>query len=544
MSTPVGEAPRAERANYLNVSYGIRSWLFTTDHKRIALLYLASVTLFFFLGGLFAVLIRLELMTPSGDLVQSETYNRLFTMHGVIMIFFFLIPAIPAVLGNFLVPLMIGARDLAFPRLNLLSWYIYTLGGVFTLAAAIFGGVDTGWTFYTPYSSTYSNSNVMLTAVGIFITGFSSILTGLNFLVTIHKMRAPGMTWFRLPLFIWAHYATSIIMILGTPVLAIAIVLVGLERAFHIGIFDPKLGGDPLLFQHLFWFYSHPAVYIMILPAMGVINELITCFSRRRIFGYHFIAFSSIAIATLGFLVWGHHMFTSGQSVYAGMVFSGLTMLVAIPSAVKVFNWTATLYKGSVSYQAPMLYALGFIGLFTIGGLTGIFLATLAVDVHVHDTYFVVAHFHYIMVGGTIMAYLGGLHYWWPKMTGKVYPEGWARFAALVIFVGFNLTFFPQFVLGYLGMPRRYHVYPEEFQVLNVMSSAGASILGVGYLIPMIYFIWSLRYGPKAPENPWGAKGLEWLVPSPPPPHNFDVTPVVTGEPYDYAPESEKAHVG
>ena len=541
MSTPAIESPRV---NYLNVSYGVRSWLLTTDHKRIALLYLLSVTLFFFLGGFFAVLIRLELMTPPGDLVQSETYNRLFTMHGVIMIFFFLIPAIPAVLGNFLVPLMIGARDLAFPRLNLLSWYIYTLGGLFTLAAAILGGVDTGWTFYTPYSSTYSNSNVMLTAVGIFITGFSSILTGLNFLVTIHKMRAPGMTWFRLPLFIWAHYATSLIMILGTPVVAIAILLVGLERLFHIGIFDPRLGGDPLLFQHLFWFYSHPAVYIMILPAMGVINELITCFARRRIFGYHFIAFSSIAIATLGFLVWGHHMFTSGQSVYAGMVFSALTMLVAIPSAVKVFNWTATLYKGSVSYQAPMLYALGFIGLFTIGGLTGIFLATLAVDVHVHDTYFVVAHFHYIMVGGTIMAYLGGLHYWWPKMTGKIYPEGWARFAALVIFVGCNLTFFPQFVLGYLGMPRRYHVYPEEFQVLNVMSSAGASILGVGYLIPMIYFIWSLRYGPRAPENPWGAKGLEWLVPSPPPPHNFDVTPVVTGEPYEYTPRSEEAHVG
>jgi len=469
MSAPVVESPRV---NYLNVSYGVRSWLFTTDHKRIALLYLISVTLFFFLGGLFAVLIRLELLTPPGDLVQSETYNRLFTLHGVIMIFFFLIPAIPAVLGNFLVPLMIGARDLAFPRLNLLSWYIYVLGGVFTLAATILGGVDTGWTFYTPYSSTYSNSNVMLTAVGIFITGFSSILTGVNFLVTIHTMRAPGMTWFRLPLFIWAHYATSLIMILGTPVVAIAILLVGVERLFHIGIFDPKLGGDPLLFQHLFWFYSHPAVYIMILPAMGVINELITCFARRRIFGYHFIAFSSIAIATLGFLVWGHHMFTSGQSVYAGMIFSALTMMVAIPSAVKVFNWTATLYKGSVSYQAPMLYALGFIGLFTIGGLTGIFLATLAVDVHVHDTYFVVAHFHYIMVGGTIMAYLGGLHYWWPKMTGKSYPEGWARFAALVIFVGFNLTFFPQFVLGYLGMPRRYHVYPDEFQVLNVMSPA------------------------------------------------------------------------
>ncbi len=541
MSVPVVGSPRV---NYLNVSYGVRSWLFTTDHKRIALLYLLSVTLFFFLGGFFAVLIRLELMTPPGDLVQSETYNRLFTLHGVIMIFFFLIPAIPAVLGNFLVPLMIGARDLAFPRLNLLSWYIYVLGGVFTLAATILGGVDTGWTFYTPYSSTYSNSNVMLTAVGIFITGFSSILTGLNFLVTIHTMRAPGMTWFRLPLFIWAHYATSLIMILGTPVVAIAILLVGVERLFHIGIFDPKLGGDPLLFQHLFWFYSHPAVYIMILPAMGVINELITCFARRRIFGYHFIAFSSIAIATLGFLVWGHHMFTSGQSVYAGMIFSVLTMLVAIPSAVKVFNWAATLYKGSVSYQAPMLYALGFIGLFTIGGLTGIFLATLAVDVHVHDTYFVVAHFHYIMVGGTIMAYLGGLHYWWPKMTGKSYPEGWARFAALVIFVGFNLTFFPQFVLGYLGMPRRYHVYPDEFQVLNVMSSAGASILGIGYLIPMIYLVWSLRYGREAPENPWGAKGLEWLVPSPPPPHNFEVTPVVTGEPYEYAPKAEEDRVG
>jgi cytochrome c oxidase subunit 1 len=439
--------------------------------------------------------------------------------------------------------MMVGARDLAFPRINLLSWYIYTLGGLLSIGAVVFGGVDTGWTFYTPYSSTYSNSNVILAALGAFVAGFSSILTGLNFIVTIHKMRAPGLTWFRLPLFIWAHYATSIIQILGTPVVAIAIVLVALERLFHIGVFDPKLGGDPLLFQHLFWFYSHPAVYIMILPAMGVINELITCFSRKRIFGYHFIAFSSIAIAVLGFLVWGHHMFTSGQSIYASMVFSVLTMLVAIPSAIKVFNWTATFYRGSISYQTPMLYAFGFIGLFTIGGLTGLFLATTALDVHVHDTYFVVAHFHYIMVGGTIMGYLGGLHYWWPKMTGKLYPEGWARFAALVIFVGFNLTFFPQFVLGYLGMPRRYHAYPPEFQVLNVMSSAGASILGVGYLIPMIYLIWSLRYGPASAPNPWGARGLEWETPSPPPTHNFDETPIVTGEPYDYIPKPEEAEV-
>ncbi len=529
------EEDHRPRKNYLNVAFTAKSWLLTTDHKRIAILYLIAVTLFFFLGGFFAVLIRLELLTPAGDLMQSETYNKMFTMHGVMMVFFFLIPAIPAILGNFLVPIMIGARDLAFPRLNLLSWYVYMIGGLFTFAAVLLGGVDTGWTFYTPYSSTYSNTNVILTAVGVFITGFSSILTGLNFVVTIHKMRAPGLTWFRLPLFIWAHYATSLIQILGTPVVTAAIFLVALERLFHIGIFDPKLGGDPILFQHLFWFYSHPAVYIMILPAMGVISELITCFSKKKVFGYHFIAFSSVAIAVLGFLVWGHHMFTSGQSIYAGMVFSILSFLVAIPSAIKVFNWTATLYKGSVSYQAPMLYAIGFMGLFTIGGLTGLFLATLAVDVHVHDTYFVVAHFHYIMVGGTIMAYLGGLHYWWPKMTGKLYPEFWGKLSMLMIFAGFNLTFFPQFLLGYLGMPRRYHTYPEEFQVLNVMSTAGASILGVSYLIPMIYFAWSMRYGRRSDPNPWGAIGLEWEAASPPPTDNFDRIPSVTGEPYGYA---------
>jgi cytochrome c oxidase subunit 1 len=455
-------------------------------------------------------------------------------MHGLIMIFFFLIPSIPAFLGNFLVPMMIGARDLAFPRINLLSWYIFVVGGVISLTAAALGGVDTGWTFYTPYSSTYSNSWVVVMAVGVFITGFSSILTGLNFIVTIHTMRASGLTWFRLPLFIWAHYATSLIMILGTPVLAIAILLVGIERLFGIGIFDPALGGDPLLFQHLFWFYSHPAVYIMILPSMGVISELIACFARKRIFGYHFVAFSSLAIAILGFLVWGHHMFVSGQSVYAGLVFSMLSFMVAIPSAVKVFNWTATLYKGTISHQAPMLYVYGFVGLFTIGGLTGLFLATLAVDVHVTDTYFVVAHFHYIMVGGALMAFLGGLHFWWPKITGKLYPELWAKLAALLIFVGFNATFFPQFVLGYLGMPRRYYVYPEEFQVLNVMSTAGASILGIGYMLPMIYMLWSLFRGPAAGPNPWRAKGLEWQTQSPPTTFNFEEIPVVTEEAYAY----------
>jgi cytochrome c oxidase subunit 1 len=531
------------RRNYLNASYTVASWLLTRDHKRIAILYLLGVTFFFIVGGIAATAVRLELMTPQGDLVESETYNKLFTIHGVMMVFFFLIPSIPAVLGNFLVPLMLGAKDLAFPRINLLSWYLFMLGGLFTLYATLAGGVDTGWTFYTPYSSTYSNTYVMATAVGVFISGFSSILTGLNFIVTTHTMRAPGQTWFRLPLFIWSIYATSLIMILGTPVIAITILLVGLERLFGIGIFDPKMGGDPLLFQHLFWFYSHPAVYIMVLPAFGVVSEVIACFSRRRPFGYAFIGFSSFAIAVLGFLVWGHHMFVSGQSVYAGMVFSMLSFLVAIPSGVKVFNWTATLHKASISYNTPMLYALGFIGLFTIGGLTGLFLATLAIDVHVHDTYFIVAHFHYIMVGGAVMAYLGGIHFWWPKMTGRMYPEGWARFSAVLIFVGFNLTFFPQFVLGYLGMPRRYHVYPEEFQVLNVMSSAGASILAAGYFFPLTYLIWSLRYGPRAPDNPFGHTGLEWKTPSPPPTENFYETPLVNEEAYNFVEEDTQEKV-
>jgi cytochrome c oxidase subunit I len=528
--------------NYINRGYSIKSWLLTKDHKRIAILYLISITAFFFLGGAFAVMIRMELLTPASDLVQPETYNKFFTMHGIVMVFLFLIPSVPATLGNFLIPLMIGAKDLAFPKINLLSWYILVLGGIFILYAVIAGGVDTGWTFYTPYSSTYSNTYVMAAAVGIFITGFSSILTGLNFIVTIHTMRAPGMTWYRLPLFVWSHYATSLIMVLGTPVIAVTILLVGLERIFHVGIFDPALGGDPILFQHLFWFYSHPAVYIMVLPAMGVISELIAAFSRKNIFGYKFVAFASLGIAVYGFLVWGHHLFVSGQSIYGSLVFSFMSYFVAIPSAIKVFNWTATLYKGSISYDTPMLYALGFIGFFLIGGTTGLFVAAIGLDIHVHDTYFIVAHFHYIMVGGTVMAYLGGLHYWWPKLTGRMYPEGWAKLGALIVFVGFNLTFFPQFVLGYLGMPRRYAAYPDDpiWQVLNVMSTAGASILGIGYLLPMTYLLWSTRYGNYAPSNPWRATGLEWQTSSPPPTENFEETPIVTWEPYEYRPREEK----
>ena len=526
------------RWNYLNAKTTVASWLLTTDHKRIAMLYLMSISVFFIIGGLFATMIRLELLTPAGDLLSRDIYNRAFTLHGVIMIFFFLIPSIPAVLGNFLVPIMVGAKDLAFPRINLLSWYVYMFAGVLAVLTLVFGGVDTGWTFYTPYSS-FSNTNVFLAASAGFTAGFSSILTGLNFIVTIHKMRAPGMTWFRLPLFIWAHYATSIIMILGTPVIAITLFLVAIERVWKVGVFDPDLGGDPVLFQHLFWFYSHPAVYIMILPGMGVISEVIACFSRKSVFGYKFIAFSSLAIAIIGFLVWGHHMYISGQSVYAGLVFSLLTFLVAVPSAVKIFNWTATMYKGHISLDTPMLYALGFIGLFTIGGLTGLFLGSMSVDAHFHDTYFVVAHFHYVMVGGMVMAFMAGIHFWWPKMTGRMYNRRLGQFSAVTVFVGFNMTFFPQFIVGWLGMPRRYHAYVPEFQLWNVLSTGGALVLAVGFGLPMLYLTWSLFAGRKVGNNPWGAKGLEWEIQSPPTTFNFDETPVVTEPPYNYDEEEQ-----
>src|SRR3954468_9323710 len=528
--------------HYLNNGTTLKSWLLTRDHKRIGLLYFAAVTFFFMLGGAFAVAIRLELVTPAGDLLTDANYNKAFTMHGVVMVFFFLIPVVPSVLGNFLIPIMIGAKDLAFPKLNLASWYILMIGASFTTYAVVTGGLDTGWTFYTPFSTVASTSAVVPAALGIFINGFSGILTGLNFIVTIHKMRAPGMTWFRLPLFVWAHYATSLIQVLGTPVLAITIVLVAAERIFSFGLFNPAVGGDPVLFQHLFWFYSHPAVYIMILPAMGIISELVAAFTRKQVFGYTFVAFASIGIAVIGFLVWGHHMFVTGQSVYSALVFSGLSFIVAIPSAVKVFNWTATMYKGSVSWDTPMLYAAGFIGLFSIGGLTGLFLASMGLDVHLTDTYFIIAHFHYVMVGGTIMAYLGGLHFWWPKITGRMYNRTLGKFSAALVFVGFNLTFFPQFILGYMGMPRRYHAYPDEFQVLNVLSSAGASVLAVGYLLPLFYFALSLKYGEVAGDNPWGAVGLEWNTTSPPPTENFPTTPVVTWDAYEY-PTPVEGHV-
>ncbi|MBI5547277.1 MAG: cytochrome c oxidase subunit I [Deltaproteobacteria bacterium] len=530
-------APPIEQSspsNYLTARRGLASWLFTLDHKRIAVMYLVSVLTAFALGGVLAMLVRLKLLFPGEALMSPDTYNRVFTLHGVIMIFVFIIPAIPAALGNFLVPLMVGAKDVAFPRLNLLSLYLYWAGATIALTSLVWGGVDTGWTFYTPYSTTTA-APVISTTLGAFVMGFSSILTGLNFIVTIHKMRAPGLTWFRLPLMLWALYATSVIQILATPVLGITLLLLIAEKTIGIGIFDPKLGGDPVLFQHFFWFYSHPAVYIMILPAMGIISELIAVHARRRVFGYKAVAFSSVAIALLGFLVWGHHMFVSGQSPLAATIFSFLTFFVAIPSAVKVFNWLATLWRGSISLTVPMLYALSFLFLFTIGGLTGLFLGMLAQNVHLTDTYFVVAHFHYVMVGGTLVAFIGGLHHWWPKITGRMYSERLGQIAWALIFIGFNATFFVQFILGSRGMPRRYYSYDAKYQFFHAFSTVGSWILGAGLLLVLILLINSLKRGKAAPANPWGGATLEWKAASPPITENFATRPEVTYGPYDFA---------
>jgi cytochrome c oxidase subunit 1 len=528
-------AAEAKRGNYLNFDYSFFGWLFTVDHKRIGMMYLIGVSLYFVAGAIAVGLVRVNLITPTGAILELDQYNKAFTAHGTIMLFLFLIPVIPGVLGNFLVPLMIGAKDMAFPKLNLASFYVWLFGSLFFLWQLMVGGLDTGWTLYPPYSSKYSHTNILYAGLGVFITGFSSILTALNIIATVHKMRCPGMTWSRLPLFVWAMYATSIIQLLGTPVLAVTILLLAAERIFGVGIFDPTLEGDPILFQHMFWFYSHPAVYIMILPGMGVISETITCFSRKNIFGYKAVAWSSVGIAVVGFLVWGHHMFVSGQGYYLGMVFSILTMLVAVPSAIKVFNWTATLYQGSITFQAPMLFTIGFLILFTIGGVTGLYLGAMGSDIHLHDTYFVIAHFHFTMVGGMILAWLAGLHFWWPKMTGRMYSDFWSRLAAVTVIVGFLLTFLPQFIAGYNGLPRRYPNYPPEFQLWNILSTAGATIQGVGYAIPVFYLIGSLFFGEKAGPNPWRATGLEWQTASPPDPHNFAGTPVVYFGPYEYA---------
>ena len=518
--------------NYLNCQRGFLSWALTLDHKRIGVMYLVSIMASLALGGLFAMLIRTELIAPGETIVKEDTYNQFFTLHGAIMIFLIILPRIPAALGNFILPIMLGAKDVAFPRLNLASYYLWLVGAVFFLVALVTGGLDTGWTLYVPYAF-QTDTRVLTAGLGAFILGFSSIFTGINFIATVHTMRPPGMTWMKMPLFLWALYATAIIQVLATPVLGITLLLLVGELVLGLGIFDPAKGGDPILFQHFFWFYSHPAVYIMILPAMGIMSEVIPTFSRKHIFGYKFIAASSVAIAFLGFLVWGHHMFVSSQSVMAGTIFSLLTFSVSIPSAIKVFNWLATMYKGSIALDTPMLYALAFLLLFGIGGLTGLFLATLAADVHLHDTYFVVAHFHYTMMGGTLIAFLAGLHYWWPKITGRMYSEFWGRLAALGVFIGFNLTFFPQFVMGSRGMPRRYHDFPDKFAIFHFLSSLGAFLTGLAMLVALAYLLHSLFRGRRAPANPWGSATLEWQCGSPPPKENFTDPPRV-GDPYDY----------
>ncbi|MBL8240705.1 MAG: cytochrome c oxidase subunit I [Bryobacterales bacterium] len=511
------------------------SWMTTVDHKKLGVMYLWSVLFMFFLGGVFALLIRMELFSsdPSKAMMDAQTYNKVFTLHGAIMVFLFIIPSIPAALGNFVLPIMLGAKDVAFPRLNLASFWVYVTGALIAVTAMVTGGVDTGWTFYTPYSTT-TDGSVALMTFAAFVLGFSSILTGVNFIATVHKLRAPGMGWFKMPLFVWGMYATAIIQVLATPVLAITLLLLIMERTFGVGVFDPKLGGDPVLFQHFFWFYSHPAVYIMILPGMAIISEVIPTMSQKTFFGYKATAFSSVAIAIVSFVVWGHHMFTSGQSQLAGAIFSFLTFLVGIPSAIKVFNWITTMYKGSISLEAPMLYALMFLILFGIGGLTGLFLGAMSVDIHLHDTYFVVAHFHYVMMGSTAIAFLAGLHYWWPKMFGRMYNESAARIAAVLVFIGFNTTFLPQFLLGSRGMPRRYYNYLPEFTFLHQVSTVGSWILALGFIIMAGYLFASLRKKFDAPANPWHGRSLEWQIASPPITHNFHEVPVVTAEPYDY----------
>ncbi|MEZ4451163.1 MAG: cytochrome c oxidase subunit I [Nannocystaceae bacterium] len=537
---PAHTDSHAEEPNFYRAKSGLMSWLFTVDHKRLGVMYLASVLLFFLVAGILAIAVRTELFTPAQDFVSASTYNQLFTLHGAIMVFLFIIPATPAALGNILLPLMLGAKDVAFPRLNLLSFWVYSVAAVMLLCTLLLGGLDTGWTFYTPYS-VQTGTAATLAALGVFVAGFSSILTGVNFVVTVHKMRAPGQTWDRLPLFVWAIYATAVIQILATPVLAITVLLIAMERFLGIGIFDPAMGGDPVLFQHFFWFYSHPAVYIMILPGFGIISELITVHSRKHIFGYKAIALSSVAIAIISFIVWGHHLFVSGQSELAGIVFSFLTFAVAVPTAIKVFSWVATLYKGSIVYNTPMWYALMFLWTFTVGGLTGVYLAVISVDIHLHDTYFVVAHFHYVMMGGLVVSFIGGLFHWWPKITGRMYHEGLGKLSALLVFIGFNITFGTQFFLGHQGMPRRYFAYLPEYQTMHQVSTVGSWILAVGLITAAFALARALsKSAPLAGRNPWEAISLEWQTASPPIEHNFHDTPHVTTSPYDF-PEIDKS---
>jgi cytochrome c oxidase subunit 1 len=536
---PVATEPVLPEVSYLNADRGVKSWLLTLDHKRIALMYLVLTTVALILGGVFAMLVRFEHLTPEQTIMNANAYNRSFTLHGIVMIFLFMIPAIPGIFGNFFLPLQLGAKDVAFPRLNLLSVYVYAAGAALALWAIASGGIDSGWTFYAPYSLS-TPATLFPALLGVFILGFSSILTGLNFIVTVHTLRAPGMTWMRVPLFVWGVYATSIIQVLATPVIGLTALLVGIERVAGFGFFDPTRGGDPVLFQHLFWFYSHPAVYIMVLPSFAVMSEIVATFSRKNVFGYNMVAYSSLGIAFVGFFAWGHHMFVSGQSTFDSGAFAIISMLVGVFTAIKVFNWVGTMYKGSILVKTPFVYLCGFLYFVVFGGMTGIAVATVSLDVHWHDTYFVVAHFHFIMVAAVITGYLAALHYWLPKMFGRMYHEGWGITAAAFIIFGFNATFIPQFLLGNAGQPRRYFVYDNEFWMLNVASTAGATLQALGFLIIFINLGYALKNGAIAGDNPWGASGLEWKTTSPPPKDNFAETPIVDEDAYTYQKKGEK----
>jgi cytochrome c oxidase subunit I len=537
---PLPDGPESE-PSYLAVESGIWSWLNTRDHKRIALMFYVTVLGTFLLGGTFALALRTELLTPRRTIMDAMTYNRMFTLHGVTMVWLFLIPSIPTVFGNFVLPIQLGAKDLAFPKLNLVSFYMFLLGLATTVGGMLAGGTDTGWTFYPPYSD-ITPTRLVPVLMGVFILGISTILTGVNFVATTHMLRARGMRWSQIPLFVWTIYGTSIIMLLATPVLGMSLLLVGLDNGLGLGIFDPAVGGDPVLFEHIFWFYSHPAVYIMILPAMGVISEVVPSFAHRRPASYTAIAVSTLGIAFVGFFTWGHHMFVAGISTYDAGVFGILSMFVAIFSAIKVFTWTATLYKGNIAFRTPLLYFFAFLFLFVFGGMTGVAVATQSLDVHWHDTYFVVAHFHFIMVGGSVTAFLAAAHYWFPKMFGRLYSERVGLLSAAAVFLGFVLTFLPQFLLGNMGMPRRYYSYPAQYQWLHVLSTGGAYLLAGALLLTFLNLVIAMKWGEKAPANPWGSRGFEWLTPSPPPKHNFVAPPSLDYSPYDYTMTDEEAH--